>query len=106
REHEHLRRKFGPRRTKPRKLRICHSLLIISKGEASTSTISLPFTWVERGSAGEELIGELTPNQFFYLSRQLPVAIAFNLELRLTHGLRLREALVILFTSIIHANDG
>ncbi|MED6174599.1 hypothetical protein PIB30_070541 [Stylosanthes scabra] len=56
--------------------------------------------------AGGELVGEQAPNQFFRLSRQLPVAITFDPELRLTHGLRLREALVALFPSIIHAQRG
>ncbi|MED6177581.1 hypothetical protein PIB30_099506, partial [Stylosanthes scabra] len=46
------------------------------------------------------------PNQFFRRSRQLPVAITFDPELRLTHGLLLREALVILFTIITHAKHG
>ncbi|MED6124083.1 hypothetical protein PIB30_055741 [Stylosanthes scabra] len=46
------------------------------------------------------------PNQFFRRSRQLPVAITFDPELRLTHGLRLREALVTLFPSITHEQRG
>ncbi|MED6189035.1 hypothetical protein PIB30_091664, partial [Stylosanthes scabra] len=46
------------------------------------------------------------PNQFFRRSRQHPVAITFDPELRLTHGLRLREALVALFTIITHAKHG
>ncbi|MED6124376.1 hypothetical protein PIB30_058403 [Stylosanthes scabra] len=41
--------------------------------------------------------------QFFRRSRQLPVVITFDPELRLMHGLRLRKALVILFTIITHA---
>ncbi|MED6185983.1 hypothetical protein PIB30_062384, partial [Stylosanthes scabra] len=44
--------------------------------------------------------------QFFRRLHQLPVAITFNPELRLTHGLRLREALVALFPFITHANHG
>ncbi|MED6141093.1 hypothetical protein PIB30_099918 [Stylosanthes scabra] len=56
--------------------------------------------------AGGELIGELATNQFFRLPHQLPVAITFDLELRLTHGLRLCEALVILFMIITHAKHG
>ncbi|MED6201889.1 hypothetical protein PIB30_099629, partial [Stylosanthes scabra] len=59
-----------------------------------------------RMRAGGELIGEQAPNQFFRRSHQLPVAITFDPELRLTHGLRLREALVILFTIILHAKHG
>ncbi|MED6212749.1 hypothetical protein PIB30_086547 [Stylosanthes scabra] len=39
-------------------------------------------------------------------SRQLPIAITFDPELRLTHGLRLREALAALFPSTTHANHG
>ncbi|MED6162710.1 hypothetical protein PIB30_073148 [Stylosanthes scabra] len=46
------------------------------------------------------------PNQFSRRSRQLPIAITFDPELRLTHGLRLREALVALFPSIPHATYG
>ncbi|MED6122750.1 hypothetical protein PIB30_042799 [Stylosanthes scabra] len=53
--------------------------------------------------AGGELVGEQAPNQFFRRSRQPPVAITFDPELRLTHGLRLRETLVALFPSITHA---
>ncbi|MED6226317.1 hypothetical protein PIB30_102486, partial [Stylosanthes scabra] len=45
-------------------------------------------------------------NQFFRRPRQLPIAITFDPELRLTHGLRLREALVALFPSITHASCG
>ncbi|MED6126475.1 hypothetical protein PIB30_078892 [Stylosanthes scabra] len=45
-------------------------------------------------------------NQFFRRPRQLPVAITFDPELRLTHGLRLHEALVALFTIITHAKHG
>ncbi|MED6127380.1 hypothetical protein PIB30_087610 [Stylosanthes scabra] len=45
-------------------------------------------------------------NQFFRRSRQLPVAITFDPELRWTHGLRLREALVVLFAIITHAKRG
>ncbi|MED6156277.1 hypothetical protein PIB30_013083 [Stylosanthes scabra] len=56
--------------------------------------------------AGGELVGEQAPNQFFRRSRQLPVAITFYPELRLTHGLQLREALVALFLSIAHAKHG
>ncbi|MED6209915.1 hypothetical protein PIB30_059312 [Stylosanthes scabra] len=56
--------------------------------------------------AGGELIGERAPNQFFRRLRQLPVAITFDPELRLTHGLRLRKALVALFTIITHAKHG
>ncbi|MED6176280.1 hypothetical protein PIB30_086603 [Stylosanthes scabra] len=52
------------------------------------------------------LHGEQVPNQFFRRSHQLPVAITFDPELRLTHGLRLREALVILFAIIIQAKRG
>ncbi|MED6196825.1 hypothetical protein PIB30_050963 [Stylosanthes scabra] len=43
--------------------------------------------------------------QFFRRSHQLLVAITFDPELRLTHGLRLRKVLVVLFASIIHATD-
>ncbi|MED6160442.1 hypothetical protein PIB30_051530 [Stylosanthes scabra] len=46
------------------------------------------------------------PNQFFRRSHQLLVAITFDPELRLTRGLRLREALVALFTTITHAKHG
>ncbi|MED6207149.1 hypothetical protein PIB30_033160 [Stylosanthes scabra] len=46
------------------------------------------------------------PNQFFRRSHQLSVAITFDPELRLTHGLRLREALDVLFTIITHAKHG
>ncbi|MED6111876.1 hypothetical protein PIB30_056361 [Stylosanthes scabra] len=56
--------------------------------------------------AGGELVGEQAPNQFFRRSRQLLVAITFDPELRLTHGLRLREALIALFPSITHAIRG
>ncbi|MED6111411.1 hypothetical protein PIB30_052089 [Stylosanthes scabra] len=45
-------------------------------------------------------------NQFSRRSRQLPITIIFDPELRLTHGLGLREALVALFPSIMHANHG
>ncbi|MED6207363.1 hypothetical protein PIB30_035165, partial [Stylosanthes scabra] len=45
-------------------------------------------------------------DQFFRRSHQLLIAITFDPELRLTHGLRLREALVILFTIITHAKHG
>ncbi|MED6150557.1 hypothetical protein PIB30_073500, partial [Stylosanthes scabra] len=45
-------------------------------------------------------------NQFSRRSRQLPIAITFDPELRLTHGLRLHEALVALFPSTTHANHG
>ncbi|MED6124266.1 hypothetical protein PIB30_057325 [Stylosanthes scabra] len=34
-------------------------------------------------------------NQFFHRSHQLPIAITFDPELRLMHGLRLREALLV-----------
>ncbi|MED6171052.1 hypothetical protein PIB30_037057 [Stylosanthes scabra] len=44
--------------------------------------------------------------QFFCRSHKLPVAITFDPELRLTHSLWLREALVVLFTSIPHAKRG
>ncbi|MED6160523.1 hypothetical protein PIB30_052184 [Stylosanthes scabra] len=37
---------------------------------------------------------------------QLPIAITFEPELRLMHGLRLSEALVALFTIITHAKHG
>ncbi|MED6208959.1 hypothetical protein PIB30_049906 [Stylosanthes scabra] len=56
--------------------------------------------------AGGELVGEQAPNQFFRRSRQLSVAITFDPELRLMHGLRLREAFVALFASITHAIRG
>ncbi|MED6184025.1 hypothetical protein PIB30_043358 [Stylosanthes scabra] len=56
--------------------------------------------------AGGELVGEQAPNQFFRRSRQLPVVITLDPELRLTHNLRLREALVALFPSITHAQRG
>ncbi|MED6165623.1 hypothetical protein PIB30_101389, partial [Stylosanthes scabra] len=46
------------------------------------------------------------PNQFFRRSSQLPDAITFDPELRLTRGLRLCEALVALFLSISHAIHG
>ncbi|MED6110203.1 hypothetical protein PIB30_040775 [Stylosanthes scabra] len=45
-------------------------------------------------------------NQFFRRSRQLPDAITFDPELRLTRGLRLREALIALFLSTSHAIHG
>ncbi|MED6137688.1 hypothetical protein PIB30_067290, partial [Stylosanthes scabra] len=45
-------------------------------------------------------------NQFSRRSHQLPIVITFDPELRLTHGLRLREALVALFPSTTHANHG
>ncbi|MED6180948.1 hypothetical protein PIB30_014730 [Stylosanthes scabra] len=45
-------------------------------------------------------------NQFFRRSRQLPVAITFDPELRLMHRLWLRETLVILFVIITHAKPG
>ncbi|MED6107660.1 hypothetical protein PIB30_016103 [Stylosanthes scabra] len=44
--------------------------------------------------------------QFFRRPRQLPTAITFDPELRLTHGLRLCEALATLFSSTTHANHG
>ncbi|MED6222031.1 hypothetical protein PIB30_060588 [Stylosanthes scabra] len=44
--------------------------------------------------------------QFFRRPRQLLVAITFDPELRLTHGLRLHEALAALFPSTSHANHG
>ncbi|MED6113638.1 hypothetical protein PIB30_072747 [Stylosanthes scabra] len=43
------------------------------------------------------------PNQFFRRSRRLPDAITFDPEFRLTHSLRLHEALIALFPSITHA---
>ncbi|MED6195940.1 hypothetical protein PIB30_042553 [Stylosanthes scabra] len=66
----------------------------------------LTFTHKVSERAGGELIGELTPNQFFRRSHQLPVAITFDPVLRLTHGLWQRETLVVLFTSIPHAKRG
>ncbi|MED6157396.1 hypothetical protein PIB30_022805 [Stylosanthes scabra] len=45
-------------------------------------------------------------NQFFRRSRQLPDVITFDPGLRLTRGLRPREALVALFLSITHATYG
>ncbi|MED6183522.1 hypothetical protein PIB30_038644 [Stylosanthes scabra] len=45
-------------------------------------------------------------NQFFCRSHQLLIAITFDPELRLAHGLRLREALVILLTTITHEKHG
>ncbi|MED6150209.1 hypothetical protein PIB30_070167 [Stylosanthes scabra] len=45
-------------------------------------------------------------NQFFRRPRRLPIAITFDPELRLTHDLRLREALAALISSTTHANHG
>ncbi|MED6201993.1 hypothetical protein PIB30_100894, partial [Stylosanthes scabra] len=42
-------------------------------------------TRTNRVRAGGELIGEQVLNQFFRRLRQLPVAITFDPELRLTH---------------------
>ncbi|MED6182933.1 hypothetical protein PIB30_033339, partial [Stylosanthes scabra] len=50
--------------------------------------------------------GEQVPNQFFRRSRQLPVAITFDPELRLMHGLQLHEALDVLSAINIHAKHG
>ncbi|MED6218615.1 hypothetical protein PIB30_028169 [Stylosanthes scabra] len=57
----------------------------------------------EKGNGYPKIFNQIVENKYLVSPpHQLPVAITFDPELRLTHDLRLREALVVLFTIITH----
>ncbi|MED6216954.1 hypothetical protein PIB30_012960 [Stylosanthes scabra] len=97
---------FGPKRTKPRNYEYATRKWIYKGRRPNTSAILLHSFTPKREREQPRIDSRVGLNQFFHHSRQLPNAITFDLELRLTHGLRLREALDVLFASIMHASSG
>ncbi|MED6219432.1 hypothetical protein PIB30_035835 [Stylosanthes scabra] len=76
------------------------------KKEGGKQFSPLPFTLHAAKKERERELVRVAQELQFLHPRQLPDAITFDPELRLTHGLRQREALDVLFTSILHAKSG
>ncbi|MED6201339.1 hypothetical protein PIB30_094028, partial [Stylosanthes scabra] len=95
---------FGPEWTKPRNYENAINENDIEKGGKAPNPIHSSSSFTEERKKRIEswwrIDSRTGSNQLFHHSPQLPVAITFDTKLRLTHGLRLREALVILFKSI------
>ncbi|MED6181657.1 hypothetical protein PIB30_021249 [Stylosanthes scabra] len=64
------------------------------------------FIWAKRERVSKELLQELLWSKSNIIHHRLPIVITFDPELRLTHRLRLHEALSIIFDSIPHESCG
>ncbi|MED6208154.1 hypothetical protein PIB30_042492 [Stylosanthes scabra] len=97
---------FGPKRTKPRNYEYATHKWLYKGRRPNTSAILLRSSTPKREREQPRIDSRVGLNQFFRHSRRLPIAITFDPELRLTHGLGLHEALDVLFASIMHASSG
>ncbi|MED6187463.1 hypothetical protein PIB30_076673, partial [Stylosanthes scabra] len=93
--------KVWPGTDQTTKLQIRHPLSEYIK-EWGNYFSPLPFTLHVTKKEKERELVRVAQELQLLRGRQLPDAITFDPELRLTHGLRLREALVVLFASTTH----